>query len=419
MFTDSSTDEIFDIQEYNWVIGNEEFTTQNPTYLFSTPGFYPVQLTVKSDTGCENTTSKIITIDSLPEANFTYSSACIGDSVTFSSNSSVNSDMIVNYQWNFLGIGIKEGKEVKVLYNQVSDESAQLTVTTQKGCKASKTSTIYVNDKPTANFSVNTTFGAIPLEIKTTNLSSTSQKFYWTFDENTNSSEISPTHVYTELGNYTVQLVAESTLGCKDTLRKEIEVVDLYIDVILHSINVLENEKGQWEIILDVENKSTFTLDSTAIEISLGGDITLFETMPAFAPEERQKFYTLGFTLTKEKAQKLDFICAELIPSIKNVKENNLLDNEKCISLQSDFEINNAYPNPTQDDVTIEYFLPTEGLVTVTLYNSIGDLFFTTNSTKSEGTHTQIIDLSTLPDGLYMAVLKFNGKEIVYKIIRD
>ena len=49
---------------------------------------------------------KTITIDSLPEANFTYSSACVGDSITFSSNSSVNSDMVVNYEWNFLGIAL-------------------------------------------------------------------------------------------------------------------------------------------------------------------------------------------------------------------------------------------------------------------------------------------------------------------------
>ena len=46
-------------------------------------------------------------------------------------------------------------------------------------------------------------------------------KFYWDFGDGTTYEEYEPRHFYKAAGEYTIQLIAESIEGCRDTLRIE------------------------------------------------------------------------------------------------------------------------------------------------------------------------------------------------------
>ena len=68
---------------------------------------------------------------------------------------------------------------------------------------------------PAANFSINVTTGYVPLTVQFTDLSENSTSRNWDFenDGNTDSTEESPIHVYTNPGTYTVNLTASNSNG--------------------------------------------------------------------------------------------------------------------------------------------------------------------------------------------------------------
>lgn len=71
-----------------------------------------------------------------------------------------------------------------------------------------------------ANFTADVTAGcAAPLTVKFANSSINGGNFYWDFGDGNTSTDPSPTHIYTALGDYSVQLVAEApACGNSDTL---------------------------------------------------------------------------------------------------------------------------------------------------------------------------------------------------------
>ncbi|MCP4521825.1 MAG: PKD domain-containing protein [Cytophagales bacterium] len=419
IFTDASTDFVHGIMEKEWSIDGEIVNNiNNPSYTFEEAGTYPILLEVTAGSGCKDTTLKQITIDPLPIIDFTYSPVCLGDTTIFIDNTSSPTDTIVRYEWNFFGLGLQYNDTAKVVYNNTNEQSTRLVVTTAKGCQQTLTKTIDVNKKPIALFDVNETFGAPPFELTTNNQSSEAQNFYWSF-EDVNSTETSPTHTFDELGNYVVKLVAENELGCTDTFSRVIEVVDLSLDIVLHSVDVLE-KNGEWTIILDVENRSSFTLKDAVIQIDLGGEFVIYEVLKELAPLERDNYYPLNFTLDANDAKGLDFVCTELQTNVESLEENNLLDNEKCINLEeTDLKINSIYPNPTQGTFSVEYFVPRTGVVQLSLYNVLGENIFYSEIEKAEGAHQNIIDISTLADGIYFLTMRYSGKEVTRKITKQ
>jgi gliding motility-associated-like protein len=66
------------------------------------------------------------------------------------------------------------------------------------------------------------------------NNSSNGNSFFWDFGDNTTSTEINPTHLYTQTGNYTVTLIVADSSGCfdPDTTIFEISLGDFHAEVI-------------------------------------------------------------------------------------------------------------------------------------------------------------------------------------------
>ena len=68
-FTDSSTDDDGTIVAWAWAFGDGGTSNlQNPSHSFSSPGTYPVSLTVTDDDSATNSKSKSITVSALPAA---------------------------------------------------------------------------------------------------------------------------------------------------------------------------------------------------------------------------------------------------------------------------------------------------------------------------------------------------------------
>jgi PKD repeat protein len=78
-----------------------------------------------------------------------------------------------------------------------------------------------------ANFSSNVTKGFVPISIQFIDQSENATASYWDFGDGYNSTEQNPVHTYSEVGNYTVKLIATNA-ACQSTKTREISIKKKY-----------------------------------------------------------------------------------------------------------------------------------------------------------------------------------------------
>lgn len=75
------------------------------------------------------------------------------------------------------------------------------------------------------------------------------------------------------------------------------------------------------------------------------------------------------------------------------------------------------YPNPVKDRMNIRMGKEVQGKIGVTLYNTGGTQVWESAETISPFDPAQV-DLSRLPGGSYVVVVKYNGKEYKNNIVK-
>lgn len=117
-------------------------------------------------------------------------------------------------------------------YNTVNTYNVVLTVTSDKGCKATSTPVaVSIHPKPNADFVMQDTT-CLPAATTFTSTStvadgSTPTAYFWSFGDAAsgvlNNSTSNPTsHIYPSAANYNVQLIVTSNNGCKDTTKNKV-----------------------------------------------------------------------------------------------------------------------------------------------------------------------------------------------------
>ncbi|MBN8702686.1 MAG: gliding motility-associated C-terminal domain-containing protein [Bacteroidetes bacterium] len=99
------------------------------------------------------TITTTVTVHHTPIADFNYSgSLCVGVTKSFTDNSNPNSTVIASYDWDFNNDGISDNSTTSAGYtfNTIGNAIISLSVTSVLGCTSVKTSTLVVNDNPTA-----------------------------------------------------------------------------------------------------------------------------------------------------------------------------------------------------------------------------------------------------------------------------
>jgi len=77
---------------------------------------------------------------------------------------------------------------------------------------------------------------------------------------------------------------------------------------------------------------------------------------------------------------------------------------EASLSTVKSFSLEQNYPNPFNPVTTIKYSLPSQAVVTLKIYNALGENVVTllNNTTQEAGIHNISFDASNLPSGVYM-----------------
>ncbi len=153
-FTDASTisplDTIDRITNYSWSFGDFSAadTAQHPTHDYDKSGTYDITFTPYTAFGCNSSKDTTLYIDAIPEADFSWLNACLGDTTSFTSISSVSLGNIDTYEWNFGdGAIVNVGEEVLHQYNEIGVYEASLRIVTDNGCTDTISKEIYILPK--------------------------------------------------------------------------------------------------------------------------------------------------------------------------------------------------------------------------------------------------------------------------------
>ena len=222
------------ITEWTWDLGDNYTSINNSVnHLYTIPGTYPVKLIATSDHGCVDSVSNQARVWHKPIANFVTNDTTLCDDydLILRDKSTSLDGTISAWYWKF-GNGNKSTLQ-NPIYNYPSPGTydISLKVTTNLGCsdENNRNGYIHINPTPTAAFNYNPTNASVyQPEIHFYDMSTGASHWYWDFGDQTNTTDYNPSHIYSEGGAYTVTLIVENNLGCKDTTLKYIDVKSDY-----------------------------------------------------------------------------------------------------------------------------------------------------------------------------------------------
>ena len=220
------------ITGYLWDFGDgNTSTTVDPVHTYVAEGNYNVVLSVSHDGGGgPETHSKFVYVWN-PSSDFGPASTCLGVSTEYITNATTppNSEISI-WEWDFDNNGTFEATGMSVFHTFLVAGPQPVThkVTNDLGCSHEATKTIQVFENPVADFNSDTVCeGSITHFI---NLSSTPSgsitSYSWDFDDDgiPDSFDENPGFLFPASGTYPVELKVENSLGCLDSIQKDVLV---------------------------------------------------------------------------------------------------------------------------------------------------------------------------------------------------
>ncbi len=219
---------------WEWDFGNGQVSSQeSPTIGFG-PGTYTITLIVKNSSGTDAIRQlNYITVYASPTVSFGLNHlACAPTDIQFQQFSQPGQGVITNYVWNFGDGSTGSGATPTHLYTQPGYYTVGLTVTNSGGCSDSVKEARILRLVPgvQTNFTWNATGGSCTAPYTLDFLNQTAgpgtMTYNWSLGTGAapaTSAATNPSGVsYPTAGNYPVKLVAQSSLGCADSLTQTV-----------------------------------------------------------------------------------------------------------------------------------------------------------------------------------------------------
>lgn len=208
-----------------WLIDGVSTTGSTTTFTPVAPGSFTVRQIVTNSAGCRDSSQQAFTVLPSPVAMAAadFTEVCAGSTPVFTS---AGSSFATGFRWDFgdgTGSTLPDPAQV---FNLPGDYRIRLLATNSNGCPADTAFVdLSVRPNPTAGFTIDKPedCGA-PAEVNLLNTSTGNLSNEWSFGNGQTGTDRSPTLIYDDAGTYTVQLIAVSDFGCRDTSRQEVDI---------------------------------------------------------------------------------------------------------------------------------------------------------------------------------------------------
>jgi PKD repeat protein len=245
-------------------------TEESPTHIYTESGDYEVSLISNNDCGSD-TSSQIISVLIPPIASFQASTieGCIPLTIQFESTST---GIVDNFLWTFEGGNPATSTEANpsVTFDQPGNLEVSLEVSNDAGANQIIQTAIEVYPDPISTFN----YSVSNLSVSFINSSEYEDSLLWNFGDGYTSTEESPTHSYTESGDYEVSLISNNDCG-SDTSSQIISV--LIPPIASFQASTIE---GCIPLTIQFENTSTGIVDNFLWTFEGGNPATSTEANP-------------------------------------------------------------------------------------------------------------------------------------------
>ncbi|RMF00623.1 MAG: PKD domain-containing protein, partial [Bacteroidetes bacterium] len=236
-FSDNSTADTT-LVDWQWNFGDGQTASgRNVTHTFTSvppQGGFEVTLALEDAFGCpQNDTAFIRVYEPLSDivTNPVDRGICTGESITFSGTPFSDGGSFLDFSWEFSNGPGSEDEVVTRSFPEAGLFTVRMDyVEVASGCRGSQTTTINVQDFPTASFTtdidgVDLICSPATITFTSTSESSTPLDYRWDFD-NGGAVVRGPNPTITlEKGTYEVTLTATTTNGCSDEAVRSFEVI--------------------------------------------------------------------------------------------------------------------------------------------------------------------------------------------------
>ncbi len=209
---------------YLWDFGDGDISiAKNPTKIYSVSGTYTVKLIVKSNTGCIDSTTKIVMVYTKPIPGFSFIDTfqCLsGNRFTFTNTSSIASGTM-SYRWRFGDGDSSLAINPIKTYTSSGTYRVLLIAISSFGCIDTISSRVTVYPKPMPSFSTNSAnqclSGNAFVFTNTSTIMSGTLSYFWDFGDGKYAATPIATNSYSNIGAYNVKLRVTSEQGCLDS----------------------------------------------------------------------------------------------------------------------------------------------------------------------------------------------------------
>ncbi|HTY15496.1 MAG TPA: PKD domain-containing protein, partial [Methanoregulaceae archaeon] len=168
-----------------------------------------------------------------------------------------------SWRWDFGDGNTSTEQNPVYTYNEAGQFSPSLTVSNPYSRDSTtKENLITAGTAPCTKFSMSPSSGPAPLNVTFTDLSSGyPDTWNWNFGDNSTSGDESPSHVYTNPGNYTVALTTANEFG-NNTIEEHINVINSTVDLSSYAIpGLVQYLPDTGFIEIDTTNESDYSFD--------------------------------------------------------------------------------------------------------------------------------------------------------------